>query len=74
VGGANSHNHVLNRESGMVKGCFSKVLAEPKLLKLNFGIMCLHIMLMSTFVALPGSWRPPVSPPPSTGKFTWSPC
>ncbi len=49
-----SHNHVLNRESGMVKGCFSKVLAEPKLLKLNFGIMCLHIMLMSTFVALPG--------------------
>ena len=50
----NSKNHVLNRESGMVKGCFSKVLAEPKLLKLNFGIMCLHIMLMSTFVALPG--------------------
>ena len=30
------------------------MLAEPKLLKLNFGIMCLHIMLMSTFVALPG--------------------
>ena len=50
----NSKNHVLNRESGMVKGCFIKVLAEPKLLKLNFGIMCLHIMLMSTFVALPG--------------------
>lgn len=46
----NSHNHVLNRESGMVKGCFSKVLAEPKLLKLNFGIMCLHIMLMSTLL------------------------
>ncbi|SUX86961.1 major facilitator superfamily transporter [Citrobacter koseri] len=38
----------------MVKGSFSKVLAEPKLLKLNFGIMCLHILLMSTFVALPG--------------------
>ncbi|GJL33447.1 Inner membrane transport protein YajR [Phytobacter ursingii] len=49
-----SKNHVLNRESGMVKGCFSKVLMEPKLLKLNFGIMCLHILLMSTFVALPG--------------------
>lgn len=30
------------------------MLAEPKLLKLNFGIMCLHILLMSTFVALPG--------------------
>ena len=51
---ATSKNHVLNRESGMVKGCFSKVLVEPRLLKLNFGIMCLHILLMSTFVALPG--------------------
>lgn len=49
-----TRSHTLNRESGMVKGCFSKVLAEPKLLKLNFGIMCLHIMLMSTFIALPG--------------------
>ncbi|WP_312211169.1 MFS transporter [Pseudescherichia sp.] len=49
-----SKNHVLNRESGMVKGCFSKVIASPPLLKLNFGIMCLHILLMSTFVALPG--------------------
>ncbi|MTH44697.1 MFS transporter [Intestinirhabdus alba] len=49
-----SQNHVLNRESGMVKGSFRKVLAEPRLLKLNFGIMCLHILLMSTFVALPG--------------------
>jgi MFS family permease len=50
----NTETHVLNRESGMVKGCFRKVMMEPKLLKLNFGIMCLHIMLMSTFVALPG--------------------
>lgn len=49
----NSENHVLNRESGMVKGCFSQVLANKKLLKLNIGIMCLHILLMSTFVALP---------------------
>lgn len=46
-------DHKLNRESGMVKGCFQLVLANPQLLKLNFGIMCLHIMLMSTFVALP---------------------
>lgn len=49
-----SENHVLNRESGMVKGCFTEVLANPRLLRLNFGIMALHIMLMSTFVALPG--------------------
>ncbi len=66
----NSHNHVLNRESGMVKGCFSKVLAEPRLLKLNFGIMCLHIMLMSTLSPCPDNWRPPASRPPSTGRFT----
>lgn len=50
----NSKSHVLNRDSGMVKGCFSKVLMAPRLLKLNFGIMCLHVLLMSTFVALPG--------------------
>ncbi len=45
--------HVLNRESGIVKGSFSKVLANPQLLKLNFGIFCLHALLMSSFVALP---------------------
>jgi len=53
----NSTQHVRNRESGMVKGCFSLVMANPKLLKLNFGIMCLHMLLMSTFVALPGQLR-----------------
>lgn len=46
-------DHVLNRESSMVRGSFSKVLNNPRLLKLNFGIMCLHILLMSSFVALP---------------------
>ncbi|MDN6548849.1 MAG: MFS transporter, partial [Enterobacterales bacterium] len=46
-------HHVLNRESSMVKGSFSKVLANGRLLKLNFGIMCVHILLMSSFVALP---------------------
>ncbi|SCB96396.1 Predicted arabinose efflux permease, MFS family [Kosakonia oryzendophytica] len=50
----NSQYHVRNRESGMVKDCFRMVMVNPKLLKLNFGIMCLHILLMSTFVALPG--------------------
>lgn len=49
--------HVLNRESGMVKGSFRKVLAEPKLLKLNMGILFLHILLMSSFVALPGEFE-----------------
>ncbi|WP_273868902.1 MFS transporter [Serratia odorifera] len=46
-------SHILNRESGIVRGNFSKVLSNSRLLKLNFGIMCLHILLMSSFVALP---------------------
>ncbi len=45
--------HVLNRESSIVRGSFSKVLNNSRLLKLNFGILCLHILLMSSFVALP---------------------
>ncbi|UEM38487.1 MFS transporter [Pectobacterium aquaticum] len=45
--------HVLNRESAMVRGSFRKVLSNSRLLKLNIGIMCLHILLMSSFVALP---------------------
>lgn len=46
-------SHVLNRESAIVRGGFRKVLANSRLLKLNFGIMSLHILLMSSFVALP---------------------
>lgn len=53
----NAPNHVLNRESGMVKGSIKKVLANSRLVKLNFGIMCLHILLMSSFVALPGEFE-----------------
>ncbi|MBJ7221827.1 MULTISPECIES: MFS transporter [unclassified Brenneria] len=45
--------HILNRESAMVRGSFHKVLGNSRLLKLNVGIMCLHILLMSSFVALP---------------------
>lgn len=52
-----SQQHVLNRESGMVKGSFRQVLANPKLLKLNAGILFLHILLMSSFVALPGEFE-----------------
>lgn len=45
--------HVLNREASIVKGSITKVLNNRRLLKLNFGIMCLHILLMSSFIALP---------------------
>ena len=46
-------HHVLNRESAIVKGSFSLVLGNSRLLKLNAGIMSLHILLMASFVALP---------------------
>ncbi|WP_130834227.1 MFS transporter [[Erwinia] mediterraneensis] len=50
-------HHLLNRESGIVKGSIRLVLANPRLLKLNFGILCLHVLLMSSFVALPGQFE-----------------
>ncbi|CCW32214.1 Inner membrane transport protein yajR [Xenorhabdus nematophila F1] len=45
--------HSLNRESGVARGSFKRVLSNPQLLKLNFGILSLHALLMSSFVALP---------------------
>ncbi|MDO2948060.1 MFS transporter [Aeromonas simiae] len=45
--------HLLNRESAMVRGSFRAVLSNPRLLKLNVGILCVHTLLMSSFVALP---------------------
>lgn len=50
-------HHVLNRESGMVKSSIREVLMQPRLLKLNIGILCLHVLLMSSFVALPGQFE-----------------
>ncbi|WP_127956424.1 MFS transporter [Serratia microhaemolytica] len=46
-------NPILNRETSMVRGSFGKVLSNTRLLRLNFSIMCLHILLMANFVALP---------------------
>jgi MFS family permease len=45
--------HLLNRESSLVKGGLKRVLTNPRLLKLNVGILCVHTLLMSSFVALP---------------------
>ncbi len=49
----NTKKHTLNRESAFVKGNLRDVLTNPQLLKLNIGILCLHTLLMSSFVALP---------------------
>lgn len=45
--------HRLNRDASMVRGAFANVLVRPALLRLNTGIMCVHILLMSSFIALP---------------------
>lgn len=49
----NAPTHVLNRESGIVKGGYKKIFKHRALLKLNLGIFCLHTLLMAAFVALP---------------------
>lgn len=43
-----------HRESGMIKDDLWDVLSNLHLLKLNMGILCLHILLMAGFIALPG--------------------
>ncbi len=43
----------LNRESRILGGSLIKVLVNSRLLKLNISIMCLHILLILSFVALP---------------------
>lgn len=47
--------HLRNREASMVKGSFGRVLTNPRLLKLDLGILCLHLLLMANFVALPSA-------------------
>ncbi|MTC60181.1 MFS transporter [Providencia rustigianii] len=49
----NNTHHVMNRESAFVKSNLRAVLLNPQLLKLNIGILSLHTLLMSSFVALP---------------------
>ncbi|MGK2960311.1 MAG: MFS transporter [Candidatus Malihini olakiniferum] len=49
----NAANHALNQESAIVRGSICQVLSNSRLVKLNIGIMCLHILLMSSFIALP---------------------
>lgn len=49
----NAASHALNLESAIVRGSIRQVVGNSRLVKLNIGIMCLHILLMSSFVALP---------------------
>lgn len=63
-----SADHVLNRESGMVKASIHKVVTNPRLLRLNFGILCLHILLMSSFIVLPRQFELAGFPAPQHWK------
>lgn len=46
-------NHLLHRDSEAVAGQFKKILSHPELLRLDFGIFCLHAMLTALFIAVP---------------------
>jgi predicted MFS family arabinose efflux permease len=42
-----------HRDAEVRTGAFAKVLGNPDLLRLDFGIFCLHCILTATFVVLP---------------------
>ncbi|OWL84680.1 MFS transporter [Halopseudomonas aestusnigri] len=42
-----------HRDAGIVRGALRPALANPELLRLNYGIACLHAILMATFLAIP---------------------
>lgn len=42
-----------HRDAEVRTGAFGKVLADPELLRLDFGIFCLHTILTASFVVLP---------------------
>jgi MFS family permease len=47
----------LHRDAQTVPAQLKNVVRDPQLLRLDFGIMCLHAMLTATFVVLPLSLR-----------------
>jgi MFS family permease len=53
AGSAAAHHHDRRHEPGE----FWRVLNDPQLLRLNFGILALHAVLMALFIAIPFSLR-----------------
>ncbi|WP_459867936.1 MFS transporter [Endothiovibrio diazotrophicus] len=47
-----SHNH-FHRDAEPVPGQFKRVLSDPQLLRLDLGILTLHMVLTANFVVLP---------------------
>lgn len=48
-----AHHHLRHRESGVAKQALGATLRHSDLLRLDFGILVLHAILMASFVALP---------------------
>ena len=42
-----------HRDTGAVPAMFARVLSDPQLLRLDFGIFALHAMLTASFIAVP---------------------
>ncbi len=47
------HRPILHRDSQSALGQLLKTIMMPELLRLNFGIFCLHAILMALFIAIP---------------------
>ncbi|VFP83311.1 MFS transporter [Candidatus Erwinia haradaeae] len=45
--------HVLNRESELIKSDLRHVITDGNLIKLNLSVLCLHILLISSFITIP---------------------
>lgn len=50
------HSH-LHRDAQPVPAMFRRVLSNPDLLRLNFGIFCLHMILTASFLVVPLALR-----------------
>ncbi|AKZ65823.1 MFS transporter [Candidatus Palibaumannia cicadellinicola] len=48
-----SHHHKINRNVSIVSESIKNVITNKQLIKLNFGIFCLHTILMLSFITLP---------------------
>jgi predicted MFS family arabinose efflux permease len=47
------HQHVLSADSQPARKMLTKVLADPRLLRLDFGIFALHLVLTAVFLIFP---------------------
>ncbi len=49
----NPHKIITHRDAELIPSQFGKVISDPELLRLDFGIFALHLMLTASFVVVP---------------------